>query len=59
MAKFRTAYTTDTSFRNILAMRPLFQEPKTDEKEVEQFRAKVDADRERLKAHLDRRTRHM
>jgi hypothetical protein len=39
-------------------MGPLFQEPKTDEKEVQQFCAKVDVDRERLKAHLDQRTRH-
>jgi hypothetical protein len=39
-------------------MGPLFQEPKMDEKEVQQFREKVDADRERLKAQLDQRVRH-
>jgi hypothetical protein len=38
-------------------MGPLFQEPKTDDKEVQQFRAKVDADRERLKSHMEQRIR--
>jgi hypothetical protein len=39
-------------------MGSLFQEPKTDDKEVQEFHAKVDADRGRLTANLDHRIRH-
>jgi hypothetical protein len=39
-------------------MGPLFQEPKTDDKDVQEFHAKVDSNRVRLKALLEQRIHH-
>ncbi|KAH4175645.1 hypothetical protein HBH70_049390 [Parastagonospora nodorum] len=45
----------NTESQKILALASLLKKPKTDDKDLQQFRAKVAADRERLKAHLDQR----
>jgi hypothetical protein len=42
----------------ILKLGSLLKEPKTDDSEVQQFRAKVATDRKQLKALLDQRMQH-
>jgi hypothetical protein len=51
----RTARFTDTMPRQILKIGSLLKKPKSDNREVQQFRAKVAADRKQLKALLEQR----
>jgi hypothetical protein len=41
----------------MLDLASLLKKPKTDDKGVQQFRARITADRQRLKAQLDQRMR--
>lgn len=55
----RMVVITDTTFRQMLALRPLLKKPKTDENEIQQFNEKVVDDQNDLKALLEHRMRQV